>query len=139
MRIWDVPPAILCRQHLLGEHRELHALWTILTAGKMGYVHHPETLRWKGKLAALYGRHEELVEEMHRRGYRHASPLDPVLATGVAYQIDYVDPIERQYRMLEQKGCGCSVTQAASRRPDDKYHSATYDIRLMEKSYDQRD
>ena len=24
MRIWDVDPALLCRSHLLGEHRELH-------------------------------------------------------------------------------------------------------------------
>jgi hypothetical protein len=24
MRIWDLPPERLCRQHLLGEHREGH-------------------------------------------------------------------------------------------------------------------
>ena len=42
MRIWDVPPECLCRQHLLGEHRELHAIWTILTTGKTGYTRHPE-------------------------------------------------------------------------------------------------
>lgn len=83
MRIWDVPPEIMCRQHLLGEHRELHGLWNILTHGKAGYSRHPETLRWEGKLAALYRRHEALVAEMNRRGYRHGSPLDPALATGL--------------------------------------------------------
>ena len=31
MRVWDVSPKELCRAHLLGEHRELHAIWTILT------------------------------------------------------------------------------------------------------------
>ena len=67
MRIWDVEPRELCRAHLLGEHRELHGLWNILTLGKTGYSRHPETLRWAGRLAALYARHEALVHEMQRR------------------------------------------------------------------------
>ncbi len=54
MRIWDLEPERLCRQHLLGEHRELHALWVILTQDKQGFSRHPETLRWRGKLQALY-------------------------------------------------------------------------------------
>ena len=37
MRIWDLPPALLCRQHLLGEHRELHGLWIVLTQRRAGY------------------------------------------------------------------------------------------------------
>ena len=61
MRIWDLPPSLLCRQHLLGEHRELHGLWRILTENRQGYAHHPETRRWRGKLAALYQRHEALT------------------------------------------------------------------------------
>jgi hypothetical protein len=32
-RIWDADPALLCDRHLLGEHRELHAIWSILTTG----------------------------------------------------------------------------------------------------------
>jgi DNA repair protein RadC len=64
VRIWDVPPSLLCRQHLLGEHRELHGLWRILTEDRQGYARHPETRRWRGKLAALYQRHESLVKEM---------------------------------------------------------------------------
>lgn len=108
MRIWDVPPSHLCRQHLLGEHRELHGLWNILTQGKVGYSRHPETRRWEGRLAALYRRHESLVEEMARRGYRHGSPLDPELATGLAVQDELVDSIERQYELLRKKGCDCA-------------------------------
>lgn len=107
MRIWDVPPERLCRQHLLGEHRELHGLWNILTQGKTGYSRHPETRRWEGKLAALYRRHEALVAEMTRRGYRHGSPLDPALATGEAVQTVLIDPIERQVALLREKGCDC--------------------------------
>ncbi len=109
MRIWDLPPSLLCRQHLLGEHRELHALWTILTQGKSGYARHPETLRWRGKLSALYQRHEALVAEMHRRGYHHASPLDASLATGETVQHDYVDSPAQQRCILVDKGCLCDV------------------------------
>jgi hypothetical protein len=31
----------LCRNHLLGEHQELHAIWSVLVNGKKGYAHHP--------------------------------------------------------------------------------------------------
>lgn len=107
MRIWDIPPRHLCRAHLLGEHRELHGLWSILTLDRAGYRHHPETLRWEGKLAALYRRHEALVEEMERRGYAHRSPLDPTLATGAAFQDRFVDQPPEQWRILAAKGCEC--------------------------------
>ena len=107
MRIWDVDPALLCRRHLLGEHRELHGLWNILVHGKVGYSFHPETRRWRGKLAALHRRHERLVDEMRRRGYRHASPLPHELATGSAEQDLLIDSIDEQLRMLREKPCDC--------------------------------
>jgi hypothetical protein len=109
VRIWDLSPSLLCRQHLLGEHRELHGLWRILTEDRRGYAQHPETRRWRGKLAALYRRHEALAEEMTRRGYRHASPLDSLQATGAAVQSEYVDSPEAQLLILSGKGCGCAV------------------------------
>jgi hypothetical protein len=109
VRIWDVPPEILCRQHLLGEHRELHALWTIFTTGRKGYANHPETRRWRGKQAALFARHDELVAEMGRRGYRHNTPLDPSLATGCTIQTEYVDSPDQQRVILRAKGCDCAV------------------------------
>jgi Pyrimidine dimer DNA glycosylase len=109
VRIWDLPPDRLCRAHLLGEHRELHAIWSVLTGDKGGYRHHPETLRWEGRLAALYARHAALADEMTSRGYTHASPLDPELATGGAFQDRYVDPPEAQVKILRAKGCGCAV------------------------------
>jgi hypothetical protein len=107
VRIWDLDPAFLCDQHLLGEHRELHAIWSILTTGKRGYMHHPETLRWRGRLAALYARHDEEVTEMRRRGFRHASPLDLRLATGVAQQTELIDSVEEQRERLAKRACGC--------------------------------
>jgi hypothetical protein len=109
MRIWDIPPEKLCRNHLLGEHRELHAIWSILIHNKKGYAHHPETLRWRGKQKALYLRHEKLVEEMVRRGYHHYSSLEKIYVTGDAQQDVFIDSQEEQVRLLRQKKCGCTV------------------------------
>ena len=109
MRIWDIRPSKLCRQHLLGEHRELHAIWSILVHNKKGYSKHPETQRWKGKLAALYRRHEELVKEMKKRGYNHNSDLDYRLAKGGRIQKDYVDSYSEQISILRRKKCSCKV------------------------------
>jgi len=109
MRIWDLPPDILCRQHLLGEHRELHAIWTVITKKKKGYSRHPETLRWVGKTLALYRRHDRLVKEMIRRGYHHHSPLDKRLATGYSRQNNFVDSPERQRKILKSKKCDCNL------------------------------
>ncbi len=107
MRIWDVKPERLCRSHLLGEHRELHAIWMILTQGKKGYSNHPETLRWKGKLKALYLRHDKLVGEMIKRGYNHNSPLDVNLAKGKSAQDKFLNTIEEQKKILNLKNCKC--------------------------------
>jgi hypothetical protein len=109
MRIWDIPPEKLCRNHLLGEHAELHGIWSILTEGKQGYANHPEVKRWRGKLKALYNKHEEIVAEMRERGYQHNSPLDPELATGAAQQDTFVDSPEEQACILRDKHCDCQV------------------------------
>ena len=109
MRIWDLPPEVLCRNHLLGEHRELHAIWSVLTNNKKGYSRHPEIIRWRGRLKALYLRHQILVIEMGNRGYKHNSPLLKKLATGKAKQDLQVDSYEDQIRNLKGKECGCRV------------------------------
>ncbi|PIZ95016.1 MAG: pyrimidine dimer DNA glycosylase [Candidatus Magasanikbacteria bacterium CG_4_10_14_0_2_um_filter_33_14] len=111
MRVWDIHVKHLCRKHLLGEHRELHGLWNILTkhGGKGGYSHHPETKRWIGKSKALYNRHEELVAEMTKRDYQHHSPLDKKLATGSADQKDFINTIKEQKVILKEKPCECFV------------------------------
>jgi hypothetical protein len=111
MRIWDLHPSILCRQHLLGEHRELHALWSVLTNNKKGYSRHPETLRWVGKLKALYTRHKSLVKEMKNRGYNHYSDLDIKLAQGAPIQDFFLSTHEEQMKILKGKNCTCEVKQ----------------------------
>ncbi|UCH12401.1 MAG: pyrimidine dimer DNA glycosylase [Candidatus Omnitrophota bacterium] len=109
MRIWDISPAKLCRNHLLGEHRELHAIWSVLTKKKKGYSRHPETLRWHGKLKALFLRHKKLVAEMKRRGYCHKSALEAKLATGSYKQYRYITNPVQQLKILKNKKCNCKT------------------------------
>jgi len=74
MRMWQIDPKLLCRKHLLGEHNEIHK-------NKHNFEKHH----------SIYGRifpivliepqnmklrHDELVEEMIRRGYNHNSPYE---------------------------------------------------------------
>jgi hypothetical protein len=107
MRIWDISPNKLCNRHLRGEHSELHAIWSIITNDKKGFTYHPETLRWKGKLKALYLRHEQQIKEMEIRGFNHKSPLDIKFAKGNNKQKEHVDSIEKQIRILRNKSCEC--------------------------------
>jgi hypothetical protein len=69
--MWAADPTVLCRQHLLGEHVEMHMFVGHLARGaRLGaYATLCETWRIKS-------RHEELVAEMLHRGYSHNSPLE---------------------------------------------------------------
>lgn len=111
MRIWDITVECLCRQHLLGEHREVHGLWNILTKhdGKGGYSVHPETKRWVGKLAALYQRHQQLEKEIETRGYQHRSTLDKSLAKDSEIQDVYINSLDEQREILQGKDCDCPL------------------------------
>ena len=75
-RLWNVNPKILCRQHLLGEHSEMHQ-----AAGTI--ANHPHGIAVvkghakKGNLdtSLISKRHDELAREMLRRGMNHDSEL----------------------------------------------------------------
>lgn len=105
MRIWDLAPRLLCRSHLLGEHREAHAVFAVIARGSAGYREHPETKRWVGKLPALAARHGRVVEEMRRRGYRHASPMRA--RAGSRVQRVRLLSLEAQAARLAEKPCAC--------------------------------
>ncbi len=102
MRIWDIQPGYLNRQSLLGEHRELHALVSIIVNRKKGYARHPETLRWKGCGWALRQRHRLLAEEMALRGYRDQSAVRLRSAAGL-WPVEFLDPPDRQFAILAEK------------------------------------
>lgn len=73
--MWKVDPEILCRNHLLGEHLEMHMFHGCMKQGKKldGYIR-------KGlvEIHCIKQRHDELCKEMKRRNYNHISPLEEV-------------------------------------------------------------
>ena len=79
MRMWMVPPKVLCRKHLLGEHVELHMLVGAINKEKRlnGFLEKqlifPE---W------IISRHEEIAREIVIRGYNHDSPLQEITKFG---------------------------------------------------------
>jgi hypothetical protein len=102
MRIWDINPGYLNRQSLLGEHRELHGIVSIIVKGKKGYSKHPETLRWVGYGWALRIRHQLLSAEMSLRSFMDKSPVLTRTNNGV-WPDEYIDEPAQQFKILETK------------------------------------
>lgn len=77
MRMWMVPPKVLCGQHLTGEHYETHMTYGALAKNKPGGVNLVKALCNKGmmELSALQDRHDALAAELLARGGNHKSPL----------------------------------------------------------------
>jgi hypothetical protein len=105
VRIWDLSPGYLNRGSLLGEHRELHGLHSIIVNGKKGYANHPETLRWVGALGGLVGRHNQLIAEMSLRGYVDRTPLVSE-EVDAAWPSIFIDPPGEQIAILRGKYAG---------------------------------
>ena len=110
MRVWDqIPPSKLCRNHLLAEHRETLAIWSILTNNKKGYRNHPEVKRWIKHLGALLFRHNDLVKESKNRGYNFKClPYYNAGRIGVEY-ITKPEAWDDQLATLKSKKCECKV------------------------------
>lgn len=70
--MWMINPKKLCRNHLLGEHKEIHQLVGSLNKGKSikGYLEKGQV-----EVHSIRKRHKEIVMEMKSRGYAHNSPL----------------------------------------------------------------
>jgi len=113
MRIWDqIDPQTMCRQHLLGEHAELHGLWRVFEReqegeSKVGYAHHPETQRWRQHLLALRARHQLLAEEIIARGWNHRSPLAELQGEEDSSG-ESPPPLDDQLKSLQAKNCACT-------------------------------
>ena len=113
MRVWhkDIPLPDLCRNHLLGLHREIHSLLTFASpTGKGGsYRRHPETLRWTDHLPALRAHHDAVEAEMTRRGYSPQSPVPPCLNVGSTDWPNEITTLEDQLKNLRGKQCRCQL------------------------------
>lgn len=102
MRIWDVSPGYLNDRSLLGEHRELHGIVSIVKNRKLGYSRHPETLRWKEFGWALQQRHRLLCAEMSLRGFNEQTVVDLRTQRG-RWPQTYIDEPCAQYAILRRK------------------------------------
>jgi len=74
MRMWGVNPKLLCRQHLLGEHNEIHK-------HRHNFVKKHSIAKRISPVVQIepenmQKRHDELVKEMISRGYNHNSPFE---------------------------------------------------------------
>ena len=76
MRMWMTNPKIMCRNHLFGEHLEIHMFLGTLKQNKSltGYLKNnccePKSFK---------DRHDHLVMEMKDRGYKgHKTPVENI-------------------------------------------------------------
>jgi len=105
MRMWNVPTRMMCRQHLLGEHLEMHMFMGSIKDGKKldGFIRNGLV-----ELENVKKRHDELVDEMKTRGYNHKSPLeiyDPNLTGGRVNSMENIEILKgrcEQCRMIEK-------------------------------------
>jgi hypothetical protein len=72
MRMWNIDTKLLCNQHLLGEHVEMHMFVGSIKKGHTlnGYI--------EGGLVdtrLIQKRHDQLALELKVRGMHHCSPL----------------------------------------------------------------
>ena len=75
MRSWyPIPASELDNKRLLGEHNELLIMARTIHLGRRGWANHPETNRWRGHSKAMRDRHNEIADEMTKRGMNHKSP-----------------------------------------------------------------
>jgi len=82
MRMWMIDPSKMCRKHLLGEHLETHMfLGTIKNKiSLLGYMKNNCV-----EPKSIITRHQQLADEMIRRGYNHQSPIDLQLNELLSY------------------------------------------------------
>lgn len=95
MRIWGIDPKLLCRQHLLGEHRELHTMVGSIRKG-ISLTKYLETGLIDTRM--IKSRHTVIVGEMERRGYQHKSSLtyqDKIKSGFIDLGVNIQDLIDR--------------------------------------------
>lgn len=101
MRMWNVDVKKMCRKHLLGEHVEMHMFVSSVKNGKslQGFINTGLV-----EVHNIKKRHDELVQEMLFRGYKHKTPLN--------YEDFYVAgsvDIEENERELSRRCCYCAL------------------------------
>jgi len=106
MRMWMVNPEILCNQHLLGEHAELHKhLWCWRKKHRIdkriaGNAIEPSSYK---------DRHDALEAEMKRRGMKPKSPIEqPDFSYLSKEQIEFKVDVSASLSELTRRCSDCS-------------------------------
>lgn len=86
MRMWMIDPKYLCKNHLLGEHNEIHKHRNIFE--KRYSIKNRINPIVQIEPESMCKRHDELVNEMIRRGYDHKSNY-------IQPDLSYLNNIER--------------------------------------------
>lgn len=112
MRMWNVNPKILCMQHLMSEHYECHTMTGTLRKG----LSITRYLNGLYDISKLIERHNILVEEILKRGYKHNSQITnqdkKIISNWLKNNSDYglVDS-SKNLRSLSWKCKGCRELQ----------------------------
>ena len=82
--MWMLDTTLLCRKHLLGEHGEIHK-------HRHCFVKRHNMEGRKGQIfpSLMRLRHDELAQEMIKRGYKHQSPYE---MPDVSYLGEFPEP-----------------------------------------------
>ena len=93
-RMWMGDSRTMCRNRLLGEHKEVHQLIGQLRKklSITGYLQKNCI-----EVSSITSRHDALVREMERRGYRHLSPVPD--QSEIDRMCEYLPESERAYKI----------------------------------------
>ena len=98
-----VNPKLLCRKHLMGEHLEQHMFLGCIEKGTSlkGYIE-------KGlvEIHNIKKRHDELSEEMIKRGYKHNSNLEVknlLWEEGFVNSIENIEELKRRCKECKRR------------------------------------
>lgn len=115
MRVWDIDVRLLCNKHLVAQHNEIHAIYSIITHNKHGFASHPEVMRWRNCTGQLISRHNDTADEMLNRGMNHRSPIVfTVYDIMNMHVLTLWQTIDQQIAILRQKGCRCRIIKRES-------------------------
>lgn len=109
MRMWMTDPKYMCRQHLIAEHNECFHMGIGILKRKNkidGFIAHNCL-----EISSMKSRHDELVEEMIKRGYKHNTPSFDIPEDILDFYKDYLDikvNVEQSERLLRVRCPNCN-------------------------------
>lgn len=97
--MWGIDPRLLCDDHLVGEHAEMHQ-----EVGTLRNHEHGEAIvrghaeQGQVDTAKIQARHDELADEIERRGMTHDSPLE----YDDTHDLGEIDPARNREELVDR-------------------------------------